>query len=106
MRFLAAALLLSIGSGTAAAMDCADQTQFGLDKCAHAAFERADHALNDSYRQILRLIGADDHTKLLLVATQKAWIAFRDAECKFAVSSTEKAPSTRWNIRSAWKTRR
>ena len=31
----------------------------------------------------------NSHAKTLLVAAQKAWIGFRDAECAFAVSSTE-----------------
>ena len=70
-------------------MDCADQTQFGLDRCADAAFERADRALNDAYKEILRRLAGDEHARQLLVATQKGWIAFRDAECRFAVSSTE-----------------
>jgi uncharacterized protein YecT (DUF1311 family) len=70
-------------------MDCPDQTQAGLDKCASAAFQRADHALNDAYRQIIQRLGGDKRAKDLLTASQRAWIAFRDAECKFAVSSTE-----------------
>ncbi len=89
MRILTAGLILAIASGPAAAMDCADQTQSGLDQCANAAFEQADRALNDVYRQILRRLGGDEHAKQLLVAAERAWIAFRDAECRFAVSSVE-----------------
>jgi uncharacterized protein YecT (DUF1311 family) len=89
MRILTAGPLLAIGFGRAVPMDWADQTQYGLDVCANQAFERADRALNDAYKEILRRIG-DEHAKQLLVATERAWLAFRDAECKFAVSSTEK----------------
>ena len=45
--------------------------------------------MNGAYREILRRLGGDAHAKQLLVAAQKAWIAFRDAECAFAVSSSE-----------------
>jgi uncharacterized protein YecT (DUF1311 family) len=89
MRILPAAILFSLASAKAFGMDCADQTQLGLDKCAEASFQRADHALNDAYREILRRLEGDEHKKRLLAAAETAWIALRDAECKFAVSSTE-----------------
>jgi uncharacterized protein YecT (DUF1311 family) len=89
MRILPAAILFSVASAPAFGMDCADQTQSGLDKCADASFERADHALNDAYCEVLRRLGGDEHKKKLLAAAETAWIALRNAECKFAVSSTE-----------------
>lgn len=89
MRIPSVAICFSIATAPAAAMDCADQTQLGLDKCADAAFQRADHALNAAYRDVLRRLGDDKPKKDLIAASQRAWVAFRDAECKFAVSSTE-----------------
>ena len=89
MRILAAAILFSIVTAHAFGMDCADQTQLGLDKCADASFQRADRALNDTYREVVRRLGGDDHKKRLLAAAETAWIALRDTECRFAVSSTE-----------------
>ena len=88
MRIPAAAIFFSIASAPAFGMDCADQTQAGLDKCASVSFQLADHALNDAYREVLRRLDGDDHKKRFLAAAEKAWIALRDAECKFAVSST------------------
>ena len=85
---LAAASLLAIGLGRAEAKDCPEQTQIGLDQCADQAFQRADRALNEAYREILRRLGDETHAKQLVVAAQKAWIAFRDAECAFPVSSS------------------
>ncbi|HEY3623750.1 MAG TPA: lysozyme inhibitor LprI family protein [Roseiarcus sp.] len=70
-------------------MDCADQTQLGLDKCPNASFQSADHALNDAYRETLRRLEGDEHKRRLLAAAETAWITLRDTECKFAVSSTE-----------------
>jgi uncharacterized protein YecT (DUF1311 family) len=89
MRTLTAAILFSIASAKAFGMDCADQAQLGLDKCADASFQRADHALSDTYREVVRRLGGDDYKKRLLAAAETAWIALRDTECKFAVSSTE-----------------
>src|SRR6516164_9070510 len=54
---LAAASLLAIGPGRAEAMDCPEQTQIGLDQCADQAFQTADRALNEAYREILRRLG-------------------------------------------------
>jgi uncharacterized protein YecT (DUF1311 family) len=89
MRILPAAILFSIAFAPAFGMDCADQTQIGLDKCADADFQRADKALNEAYREVLRRLGGDEHKRQLLRAAEQTWVAFRDAECKFAVSSTE-----------------
>jgi uncharacterized protein YecT (DUF1311 family) len=82
-------LLLLIAPQAASAMDCTDETQLGLDKCAGADFQRADKALNDAYREVLRRLAGDERKKQLLRSAEQAWVAFRDAECKFAVSSTE-----------------
>jgi uncharacterized protein YecT (DUF1311 family) len=92
MRILPAAILFSVVSAPAFGMDCADQTQLGLDKCADASFQRADHALYDAYRGVVRRLGGDEQKKRLLAAAETAWIALRDAECRFAVSSTEGGP--------------
>ena len=89
MRIIWAVILVLIAPHTAAAMDCADQTQLGLHKCADADFQRADKALNDAYREVLGRLAGDEHKKQLLRAAEQAWVAFRDAECKFAVSATE-----------------
>jgi uncharacterized protein YecT (DUF1311 family) len=89
MRILAATIGFSILSQGVYAADCADQTQHGLDMCAKAEFDRADRALNNAYRETVRRLGDDPHAKTLLVAAQKTWIGFRDAERAFAVSSTE-----------------
>ncbi len=89
MRIIWAVILVLIAPHTAAAMDCADQTQLGLHKCADADFQRADKALNDAYREVLRRLAGDEHKKQLLRAAEQAWVAFRDAECEFAVSATE-----------------
>jgi len=74
---------------SARAQDCADQTQMGLDQCADAAYKKTDAKLNAVYRQIVARLAGDADTKARLVAAQKAWIAFRDAECKFRAGNAE-----------------
>jgi uncharacterized protein YecT (DUF1311 family) len=71
-------------SASAFAADCEDQTQTGLNRCADAAYRKADAALNAVYAEIMRRLKGDIATKQLLIGAQKAWLGFRDAECAFA----------------------
>lgn len=75
--------------GSARAQDCPDQSQMGLDQCAGAAYKKTDTKLNAVYGQIVARLKGDADTKAKLVTAQKAWIAFRDIECKFLASSAE-----------------
>lgn len=83
-------LLLAAGSA-AAAEDCAalDTTQTGLNECFARAFEASDGELNAVYRQLADRLAEQPHAKARLVAAQRAWIAFRDAECAFTASGAE-----------------
>ncbi|MDR6287747.1 uncharacterized protein YecT (DUF1311 family) [Inquilinus ginsengisoli] len=70
----------------AAAQDCPDETQSGMNKCAADAYKQADAALNATYKQIIERLKDDADTTKSLVAAQRAWIAYRDAECDFITS--------------------
>jgi uncharacterized protein YecT (DUF1311 family) len=53
--------------------------------CAHEDFVRADAQLNDAYQKALDLLGADSgraDARVALVAAQREWIKFRDADCQ------------------------
>ena len=53
--------------------------------CTHAAFVEADARLSDAYQSALHLLGADAkhaRAKQALVASQRAWLKFRDADCQ------------------------
>ena len=90
MRETATIMLLTVlYSGSVAASPCADQTQRGLDACAGAARDKADAALNGAYKQIVARLADDPGKTKRLIEAEKAWIAFRDAECAFANSDTE-----------------
>jgi len=53
-----------------------------------AAFKRSDKRLNELYKQIEGRLKDDADTKKLLVAAQRAWVGFRDAECTFSTSGS------------------
>ncbi|HTJ93818.1 MAG TPA: lysozyme inhibitor LprI family protein [Pararobbsia sp.] len=78
--------------------DCPQNTT-GQDSpvCVHAAFIEADAKLNDAYRSAVSLLGSDaklSQAKMALIASQRAWIKFRDADCKVQSDLTDRT-STR-----------
>jgi uncharacterized protein YecT (DUF1311 family) len=85
--FCAFACVALSEASAAGAAECADQTQNGLNACADAAYRKADAALNAAYKEIIRRLKGDAAATKLLVTAQKAWIAYRDAECDFASSA-------------------
>lgn len=85
---LLAAVMLAAGPARAACEDDAT-TQAELNDCAGQSFAKSDLALNGLYREIMQRLGRDSAEARQLVAAQRAWIAFRDAECDFAASGVE-----------------
>ena len=88
MRHISILICAWLGCSAAAfADDCPEQNQNGLNRCAEDAYKKTDEALNGVYRQMTQRLKDDPDTTKLLVSAQKAWIAFRDAECTFANSA-------------------
>lgn len=56
-------------------------TQQEMNECAHRELARADRLLNVSYQSLLRAL--PDAEKESLRAAQRAWLAYRDKECRF-----------------------
>jgi uncharacterized protein YecT (DUF1311 family) len=82
LQFIAA-VPLSI----AHAEDCRNaMTQSELNDCAYEAYRKSDAELNALYKQITSRLKDDPKQAQLLVTAQRAWIAFRDAECAFVTS--------------------
>lgn len=82
-----AAVLVGLQIGLVAADECEEaMDQATMNACAEQSFKKADGELNRLYRQIEKRLADDQNTKRLLVAAQRAWIAFRDAECTFSSS--------------------
>jgi uncharacterized protein YecT (DUF1311 family) len=58
------------------------QTQSDMNYCAKYRFEKADGELNDVYGRLKSGYARYAEPKAALVAAQRAWVSFRDAECK------------------------
>jgi uncharacterized protein YecT (DUF1311 family) len=87
--FLSTCLVLLVGASAARAQECdrGDDSQQMMNICAGKDYAAADAKLNKAYQD---LIGSDDaNAKTLLQHAQKAWIAFRDAECASTTSDSE-----------------
>ncbi|MER2508778.1 MAG: lysozyme inhibitor LprI family protein [Amaricoccus sp.] len=73
------------GMPLAAHADCGPEaTQSELNTCAGTDYQAADAELNNLYKEMIARLGAD---KAPLVAAQRAWVTYRDAECDFVASS-------------------
>lgn len=101
------AVLLAAASAPAAAQDaappsspsapCAEAGGYALTDCLITEFAKADAALNAAWKKVNGLIADDPDTpadqkaawKANLLAAQKAWLAFRDADCRFELVAAE-----------------
>jgi len=72
LKWISLVFLLSVASLVA-------QTQSGMNGQARADFERADAELHKSLDALLARL-PDAESKRKLNASQRAWVAFRDAE--------------------------
>ncbi|MTH79947.1 lysozyme inhibitor LprI family protein [Paracoccus aestuariivivens] len=67
---------------------CADAIdQFTLNACAEQDYRTADRRLNEIYGKVSARLADIPDSKAALVRAQRAWIAFRDADCDFRASS-------------------
>ncbi|MBZ9866499.1 lysozyme inhibitor LprI family protein [Mesorhizobium sp. CA15] len=86
---LSACLALLATAPAAFAEDCDrnDDSQSMLNICADADYQAADAKLNAAYKNI---VGSNDQaSNKLLQTAQRAWIAFRDAECAYSTADSE-----------------
>ena len=92
MRHTATVIILMLtGSPVVArAGDCSNpQTQLAMNECAGAEFQASDRQLNATYGQLLGRWSQGNAARQRLIAAEKAWLGFRDAECTFAATTTE-----------------
>lgn len=66
--------------------DAPDLSQAELNECYGNAYKKADAQLNVLYQRITGRLKDDKATTRLLIAAQRAWVTFRDAECNFSAS--------------------
>lgn len=57
-----------------------------MNVCSGKSYEKVDGELNKLYKQIEARLKDDADTTKLLVTAQRAWVAYRDAECGFSSS--------------------
>ena len=71
-----------------AADDCdvPNRSQADLNNCYGNVYKASDAQLNALYKQIEGRLADDMTTTRLLVTAERAWLAFRDAECGFSAS--------------------
>jgi len=80
------------------AVQVQSQTQAGMNAEAHADFVKADAELNKTYEALLKKL-PDAESKDKLKQSQRAWLAFRDAEAAFAADEARggsMAPTLRY----------
>lgn len=94
-----AAILIVLASAPAFSKNiCNGQTNAELITCAQTNYKSADSYLNETYSNVLRKIPSSD--KQGLIATQKAWVAYKDKYCNLAFENTapgEEAPIDKWS---------
>lgn len=89
MKYSLLLILAIVPLSAAHADDCAHATtQAAMTVCADQAYRKADAEMNTVYRQILGRLKDDRNGTELLVATQKRWLAFREAECARSTSAS------------------
>ena len=99
------AFALPLFVGAARADECADPpNQLAMNECGGKAFREADRKLNEAYGQIVNRLRQDAATRKQLVGAQRAWVAFRDAECAFKSSSGEGGSIHPLLLTTCWKT--
>ncbi|MDX8442735.1 lysozyme inhibitor LprI family protein [Mesorhizobium australafricanum] len=87
--FLSACLVLLATAPAAFAEDCDrnDDSQSMMNICADADYQAADAKLNAAYKELVSR--NDQASNKLLQTAQRAWIAFRDAECAYSTADSE-----------------
>jgi len=60
-----------------------------LNECANNEYKKSDSELNKIYKDIRKRLDQQPDSAKKLVAAQRAWIAFRDAECNFAAANSQ-----------------
>ena len=88
-RILLTSALIAIMLPAAQADECMDnaEDQAAMTQCAAQAYQASDAELNGLFHEMRQRLGDDADTRHLLRDAERAWVAFRDAECAFAASA-------------------
>lgn len=72
--------------------------QASLDICADQGLRDADHALNETYQALFKTISAAGAVKLK--TAERAWLAYRDAQCQCETFSKDGSYSAEPMVRA------
>jgi uncharacterized protein YecT (DUF1311 family) len=87
---IAMAAMLWVAVSAHAELNCTNPPdQLTMNQCASRAYTRSDADLNQVYKTATGRLKDDKDTAAKLVHAQRAWIAYRDAECAFSTAATE-----------------
>ena len=89
-RFIAVLFFGCVAVGAAEAQDCDPKqslNQSEMNACAYQAQKTSDDALNALYDRIMKRLKYDADTKELLKTSQRLWVEFRDADCRFQTAA-------------------
>ena len=76
-------LLLALWSTSSFALDCQNAVSTPeINECAAAEQKKIEEQLNKTYQDALKRLADDKATRTALVTAQRAWVKFREADCK------------------------
>lgn len=75
-------LVLSVASMVLPTSHSAGQKQMEMTQEAQKDAIEADRKMNEVYRRLMAQIGKDPESKERLIAAQRAWLKFRDLQCR------------------------
>ncbi|RQS76843.1 DUF1311 domain-containing protein [Burkholderia sp. Bp8963] len=86
MRVLTGLLCaLALAANAHAQVNCVNASdQAAMTACADRAYRKSDAELNRAYQAVTARLHDNGPLAEKLVAAQRAWIAYRDAECGFS----------------------
>ena len=84
MRVLFGLILIAAFTSASRANECDNaMDQSTMNACADQSFKKADAELNAVYKKLQSRKNDDAEAAKLLIAAERAWVLFRDAECEF-----------------------
>ena len=91
MRVLTGLLLsLAMAANAHAQANCANAPdQAAMSACADRAYKKSDAELNRAYQAVTTRVRDNRPLSDKLVSAQRAWAAYRDAECGFSSAGAE-----------------
>ncbi|MCA8037388.1 DUF1311 domain-containing protein [Burkholderia arboris] len=86
MKNVAVCMLMLVSSVAFSKVVCNGQNNVELASCAQANYDAEDKILNRSYIELIGKITAPE--KQNLIATQRAWVAYKEKYCNAAFDAT------------------